>query len=151
MKYLFCILFFFSSTSFANDSEIATIQKQALTRILDPFFKCHVDDEIRIVEYCPETPCEQIQFYSSVNEIVVFDFTILYFLYNSDYPEFKDGNYKIPSGFNPFTELSKLVTDISNRYLVVSNCSENVLKEKCMLEFIGTEFEIKINVVTEAL
>ncbi len=100
---VFVSMLFFSLGCFSN-SHIPAVKK-SMFNVLEPFFSESIEEGKRIVAYCPETPCELIEVDTSIDLEVVYDFVLLFYFFDTSYPEFKDSNYKMPSGLNPNTEL----------------------------------------------
>ena len=139
------VLASFSSACGYNSGE----RKKILSKVLHPFFSSYTEGEFRVIEYCPETPCERILINSSTDEIVAIDFSVLFYLFNTSYPEFRDRNYKMPSGLSPYTELTKLVPDIMDRYVKKEECTSASSPERCVMEYIKNKYKITTDLITE--
>ena len=128
--------------------------KQVILKVLDPFVELYLEEENRVLKYCPETPCEVILVHVSISEEVLFDFATLFYLFNTDYPEFKDPDYPMPSGFNPALELKKFLPDILRKYLSIGVCQDSSQTEtgveRCLLRYLKHRNHIQTILITES-
>src|SRR3990172_8950787 len=90
--------------------------EKVFSKVLYPFFTTYVENEKTVIKYCPETPCELIESEAKVNKEIVLDFALLFYLFDTNDPEFRDEKYRMPSGYNPYLELTKLVPAVVDKY-----------------------------------
>ncbi len=150
MKYfryalVFVSMLYFGSGCFSGNNVPPV--KQLMFEVLEPFFSESVLGEKRVIMYCPETPCELIEVDASIDVEVVYDFVLLFYLFDTSYPEFKDSDYKLPSGYNPYTELSRHVVMILSRYNNVCHSGED--SAFCVLDYLKNKYHFSTRLMVE--
>lgn len=143
-------LFFQCSCAQSAQLESKYIVNEVLSKVLRPFFTTYTEEDKFVIKYCPETPCELIKSDASVNRDIVFDFALLFYLFDTSYQEFNDEKYKIPSGYNPYSELTKLVPSVADKYKLVSLCQDDYEMEMCILKYLKDKYKIETTLIVES-
>lgn len=106
--------------------------RKLLFDTLQPILVERVEDEKRILEYCPDNLCLIIKSPSSLKPELVYEFAVLFFFYEADFPEFKKSDYLLPTGINPRDHFKNIAPDILRKSLG-ETCDREQNKAQCVL------------------
>lgn len=129
-----------------------------LLSILSPVVDEKTEDGRRVVEYCPDNLCILINASMEVPIESQYEFAVIYFYYQADFPEFKDKTVELPNGIRPRVELEKRAQTLLKRYQK-KYCPNSVQNVDCVIEQMKEVLDIHVyfrrtdegNVVEEEL
>ena len=126
---------------FSINSVSELSSKGLLLETLDPFISEAQTSNLRSVNYCPDNLCYVIKAPKNLEIDIFYDFAVLFFYYEADFPEFTENDYQLPSGKNPRNVFSKYEGKLLDRYS--DPCLENKQdKAKCTLDFMRNKYSI---------
>ena len=123
--------------------------KDALFRTLSPFFTERLHDSKVEISYCPETPCDVIEYSSQIGDEIKYDFALLYLMTNTSYPEFREKGYRMPSGVDVSSSLVPLIPIVLKKYELIGDCDDKSNREFCVLHYLKRKYNIEISVQVE--
>ncbi len=110
---------------------------------MHPFISESLTDGRKSVVYCPSNICYRIEASPSINTDALYDFTTLFFLYKSEFPEFQEDNYQMPSGYKPRVELSKMIPHIQSKYTFSKGANPKANWPINIFNFLKNQYDIK--------
>ena len=106
-----------------------------MNRTLHPFVSEKTDGKLKSFSYCPDNLCFAFDAPASVEWDRVYDFSILFLLYKSGFPEFVESEYEMPSKISPRKEFLSIQDSIFGRYPACKEGNQ-ASKAHCVLSFI---------------
>lgn len=149
MRLALLILLMVMSQASSGDSYTRVAESgSVLKRTLHPFISEKTDANFKSVSYCPDNLCLAFDAPESVEWGRVYDFSILFLLYKSGFPEFVESEYQMPSKMNPRKEFLSIQDSIFGRYPV---CKEDnqASRANCVLNAIVELYGVRAFFVRE--
>ena len=132
-------ILFTCMNSFADTADVRSV----LFKVLDPVLSEKVDSKIKFIQYCPDNVCLLVEAPIKINSTILYEFTLLFFYYEADFPEFVDEKYPLPTGISPRNEFSKIAPSLLKKYASTS-CTGVKNENSCVLKYLRDKYEIKI-------
>lgn len=133
---LFFIVLVFSFSVKANES----IESELIS-VLSPFVKFTETTTKRVFTYNPDGHAYIIEAPKGAPLTAYYDFVLIYLFEKTELPEFKELNYKMPSGLSPKNEFGSLYKNTLVKY---KNCCKQHINSlnSNLLQYLSSKYGI---------
>lgn len=140
---LFVALMIVSTVSYGDASSHARPgdSKSVFNRTLTPFVSEVNEGNLRSLFYCPDNLCFVFDASSEIEWGRIYDFSLLFLLYESGFPEFVEPGYEMPSKVSPREAFLSIENFILRRY---PSCNDggHVSRVHCVLRLIQSKYGV---------
>lgn len=142
MRLLRLVLFIWVSLLFGQSYAESSDVKLLLFETLQPILAEKHNEGKRIIRYCPDNLCLLIESPGNIRSDLLYEFSILFFFYEADFPEFRQSEYLLPTGVNPRDKFGEIAPKLLKKY-VHNSCEDSQNESVCVLQRIRSEYGIK--------
>ena len=116
--------------------------KSLLFETLQPVISEEIKTEKKVVRYCPDNLCLLIESPGGTKSDLLYEFAVMYFFYEADFPEFRNKEYLLPTGVNPRSKFKATAIQLLDRY-ASDHCADSQDKGICVLRYLREKHGIK--------